>query len=769
VTSVVYSKITSTNALGIWNTNPNPLSVARQSAAGIWANNYIYVMGGFDGTTTLPTSIDYASGARVLIFGGLDLLNLTGQGLGDYGGGGTLTAGNTRIVGDLRVEGFTDLNNGLSVDSSVNINAVSATAGQTILNINNNLANSIFSVKHMSTGFGSLASAGAFISTTSMFADEFVTPKQNTAITADSFTNVIGDSGAWGFDTFTGTATTYSTPASIVGGVGRISFPATSGTGAVLAISRAVGAHHGIYLKANLPVVQMKIKPSRNAATDDTNWGLMAVATAASGTNDAQTTDGIFFASRNGTSWVGVVRSGSADVGTVTCPGTISTAQFSTGRIVVETSSQVHFYMDYDASDGINFIDCGIVAVNTSPTVALTLAVQNTHTLGSTMTLDIDYMRTWQDDAPMDGSVANSEPAPLQVESAPNVFDGRVALADLMTVDENLAYDPAQQLNTQTLIASKGIVTNNLTTDKLTVNFLEAATDADIKIALGKDGKLVVNNSTGQEAMSFDGEGNATFQGTLTADAIVANKILGLEIFTNQLSGIDENVAVLSDKLNVLQAVEENIDLSTLGILEKKGGLTIAKETTFKEATVFEKLVTLMGNVLFRGEVSFEKIPTFNQDTAGYAVVKEGAQSVTIKFENEYTNPPVVNATLALLENQNEELRLATEELLLTSDVKYIVSNVTTKGFDIKLANPILSDVPFSWQALAVKDAKTFESQELAPVADGTEALGTSGDIPVPSEIIVPNQTEQTSTVENMTPISYLPVADAAAVVGSTN
>ena len=187
-----------------------------------------------------------------------------------------------------------------------------------------------------------------------------------------------------------------------------------------------------------------------------------------------------------------------------------------------------------------------------------------------------------------------------------------------------------------------------------------------------------------------------------------------------------------------MQTAEENIDLSSLGILEKKGGLTIAKETTFKEATIFEKLVTLVRNVIFRGNVSFEKVPTFNKDTAGYAIIKENTDSVAITFEKEYTAPPVINASLSLQQIEDAEVRKAAEELLLLSDVKFIITNVTTKGFEIRISQKALSEIPFSWQALAVKDAKTFMAEDIANKDNQPSATETLPITSLPDEIVPP-------------------------------
>jgi len=134
---------------------------------------------------------------------------------------------------------------------------------------------------------------------------------------------------------------------------------------------------------------------------------------------------------------------------------------------------------------------------------------------------------------------------------------------------------------------------------------------------------------------------------------------------------------------------------------------------------VFRAVAEFIDKTIFKNDVEFAGKVMFNKDTAGYAVIKENAQDVEVTFEQEYAVPPIVNATLSLQTIEDPEVRVAAEQLLLVSDVKYIITNVTTKGFNIKIDNQAISDIPFSWQAVAVKDAKTFKSRMTAADSGG--------------------------------------------------
>jgi len=330
-----------------------------------------------------------------------------------------------------------------------------------------------------------------------------------------------------------------------------------------------------------------------------------------------------------------------------------------------------------------------------------------------------------------------------------NANIGKAALVQFIAQKEQLATSAdMSEITTDRLAAGLEIVTPKITAETAALDKIEAATGLDISMNLTDGGVFKINNAgTGGTGITLDGNGNATFQGTLTADAIVANKILGMEIFTNQVSGIDESVSVLSKKLdNLMAASQKPIDLATLGILEKKGGLVMAKETTFKETAIFEKLVTLLGNVVFRGEVSFEKAPIFGKDTAGYAIVAEGQDRVKITFDRAYAQSPIINASLSLQQIKDKENREDAGKALLNNNVKFIISNVTENGFEIRINQKADSDVPFAWMAIAVKDPQTFterasaqssEEAPTAPVVNSDQATETVN-IPVVETVVAP-------------------------------
>lgn len=120
VATVSYAPLNNDGSTGAWTNDTTVLPSARQTAGIATYNGYIYVTGGWNGSGETNT-VYYASGSRVKVGGGLDLIGYSGEGVSDGGSGGSLTAGNTAIVGTLDVTGNAIFKDGLSVLSGVSI------------------------------------------------------------------------------------------------------------------------------------------------------------------------------------------------------------------------------------------------------------------------------------------------------------------------------------------------------------------------------------------------------------------------------------------------------------------------------------------------------------------------------------------------------------------------------------------------------------------------------------------------------------------------
>jgi len=536
-----------------------------------------------------------------------------------------------------------------SADTAIISNAA-ASAGQTLLRINNSSGNSILDVKDLSTNFGSAATAGAFISNMSYLGQEW-NKDTHSAATASNINNV-GDDGAWAFHGNAAATSTYQTPRGVVNGVARIANGATSGVGGLISLGGTAGTLNGVALKANLPLVQMKIKPGINNATNDIIAGLGDQATAPTA-NDTLPANGIFFWNNNAAgAWQGVVRSGGANVGTTTCSGTISTTQFATLRIQVEASNSVRFLVDNDASDGINFIDCGTVGVNTNPTVALTPEIYVVHTETTGRTFDVDYIRMWQDDSPSDTSATDTTPNTDQ------------------TNQDGLSTAPLTEDGATTTAQQVGII--------------------DFTTATGED--TVIDH-------------NLYVNGTIYADKIKANEIEGLSIFTDQL-------ASLQQKLNEASSTSTNPDGTTTTntiiqtattTLNLSDGLTVGGDANFHGNVFFYKLVTFTEKTLFNNDVTFAAhittdgtAPTYNLEAAAginTAVASidgnDNSGSLSVTAGDNPASGKVISVTFAKPYAKAPRVILSATNGQ-AAGVKYYVQSTAT-GFAIYVIDPLSS------------------------------------------------------------------------------
>ncbi len=236
-----------------------------------------------------------------------------------------------------------------------------------------------------------------------------------------------------------------------------------------------------------------------------------------------------------------------------------------------------------------------------------------------------------------------------------------------------------------------------------------------------KVGGLSVDKLAGNDAVLQKlTVGDVTITGTLTADKIKANQIEGLDILVDTLtaqhiSAPDITTAIATgsgsltmNSLSVLGLATVSADLRVKGNGLVEGILSVI-DTVMTKNLIVNSISDFFGNVVFHNDTSFQGRPTFNSDSAGFAVIKQGAQLVNIVFDKEYENSPVVTASISLPTGND-----ATESAALASG-QYAVTKRTTKGFTIKLASPAAEDTTFSWSAVSIKDAKTSVGSQIVP------------------------------------------------------
>ena len=352
------------------------------------------------------------------------------------------------------------------------------------------------------------------------------------------------------------------------------------------------------------------------------------------------------------------------------------------------------------------------------------------------------------------------------INSSGNADVGKQALLYLINKqkEQTLTGVDISQILTDRLVAGLEVITPKVTTSELLVDQIGTSTGKDIALNLTADGEFILKDEKGNTAITFDSNGNATFKGIVTADKIKANQIEGLEIFTSKISALDSGIssmsAVLAAQDQILQnelasqsaplAQVQSPSVLTLNSLNVDGLATISAnlrvkgngliegvfnviDTITTRSIIISDIAQFLGDTIFKGNVNFFGRPTFNNDTAGFAVIKKGADRVEVTFDKEYENIPIVNASLTFdqtkLKDGSIEDPKILEKKIFDSGYSYIVSNRTPKGFTITLNKQTLDDVTFSWIAIAVENAKTFQSGQ----GTGMQTKPTISVVPSPT------------------------------------
>lgn len=193
------------------------------------------------------------------------------------------------------------------------------------------------------------------------------------------------------------------------------------------------------------------------------------------------------------------------------------------------------------------------------------------------------------------------------------------------------------------------------------------------------------------------------YAGTIQVNKLKANQIEGLEIFTDRIAsrsavqqavaGATTSVGNVIDMNNfVVQKAQITTQLSVDGELLANNGLSVTGATTFNGDATFNKLVIFVERTVFRNDIIFEGRPTFNNDNAGFAVIKTGQSEIPVKFKKPFDKPPIVTLTIknGLFD-------------------RYAYKDLKEDGFTIVLEQPATHDTEFAWTAWSIQDARTIK------------------------------------------------------------
>ncbi len=201
-----------------------------------------------------------------------------------------------------------------------------------------------------------------------------------------------------------------------------------------------------------------------------------------------------------------------------------------------------------------------------------------------------------------------------------------------------------------------------------------------------------------------------------------------------------------------------NASSSTLTIDSITAGVEIIAPSIKVNGLIVDSVSSLADAISFMNDTIFFGRPYFNTDTAGFAVIAKGQESVDVKFDNPYLEQPIVNATISLNKSDNPAADSAAVGDIFANDIRYVIANKSTIGFTIILNKPAIDNTTFSWTAFAIKNAKTFgypsdytlPAASSSPPSGGLSGSGSSGN------------SSSTLTTINITPVTAsLTIGDA--------
>ena len=211
----------------------------------------------------------------------------------------------------------------------------------------------------------------------------------------------------------------------------------------------------------------------------------------------------------------------------------------------------------------------------------------------------------------------------------------------------------------------------------------------------------------------------------------------GLEIEKNNISEEVENIFAGLEFDNSAESLK-----SVTSEVLKKFFETISFDNN--NSVIFRDRLIAEGGIEIAGEIVIGK------DSAGYAIIKENSNRVKVIFEKEYTETPLVSVTLSAGQQEDQEMQEAVEELILLSDIRFIVTNVTKSGFEIKINQPASADIPFMWMVVSGKNPNTFLSEKAENENDQTRITTEVENISSSENISNEKSNEENTSAENL-------------------
>lgn len=173
---------------------------------------------------------------------------------------------------------------------------------------------------------------------------------------------------------------------------------------------------------------------------------------------------------------------------------------------------------------------------------------------------------------------------------------------------------------------------------------------------------------------------------TIKVDELEAEKIKGFETVNETIDSLAESIESLKSGSEKLMVDISNFNLTV--------------------ENLSSRISNLENMIQNQAESELDLPPVFNNDTAGFAIIKKGSDRVEVSFSNEYIATPIVNVSITFDEDLDDDK----VNEFFNQNIQFIVTKKSQTGFVIRINKQAETDINFSWLALAVQDPKVFES-----------------------------------------------------------
>jgi hypothetical protein len=254
----------------------------------------------------------------------------------------------------------------------------------------------------------------------------------------------------------------------------------------------------------------------------------------------------------------------------------------------------------------------------------------------------------------------------------------------------------SQEIATDSFLAFQGtiddlLITNGLVSPVIKTEMISPIVDSDLVIDLDNSapeatesayGKLIVKGKDGEEVVSIDAEGNATFSGTLESEEVVTKELIADRIYVDEIisksSPSDESPITIEQIEELLKQSQE--DQQTLT------NVTDSNIFTATESARLEELA--LGQLYVTGQTAINALSVSSSLTIGSDFVVQSftdENGIIINSLDTLTAPlKLQSLAMAPLEIMAGKVRIDTNGNMEISGNLYVAGQIEASGLTLK-------------------------------------------------------------------------------------